>query len=393
MKKTNFKLFLTATFILVGVFSLIFISNTKVSAQAVAVKDTIKVETTGYSILGESSFVFGGYYSGNFDKKGFTTYFEFKKNDANLDIGAEKTIVIQRFPDADEYNDFYTSPELDLFSDYYFRAVGCFEKTSDKDKDCSKDGSIKKYYGETLSLRTGYIPIGMTYPFTTVGNNNVPIAMKFISANILVDNITENSADFKTTIYNKNFQDFDFKIEYGENNFDFESDLLQFNSLGKSIITIDNLKPKTTYKYRLYDTANKLTPTATQTFTTKSVTPTPTPPPPTPEKSPSGLVKCGLSDANGKVENPCGFYDILTLINTVVHFVIFDLVLPIAALMFAYAGFELITSGGETSKREKAKSIFTNVALGLVIVLAAFLIIQTILSIVGYDKSWDWFGF
>ncbi|MEK7060305.1 MAG: hypothetical protein AAB970_01655, partial [Patescibacteria group bacterium] len=102
--KTNFKLFLTATFILVGVFSLFFISDTKVSAQ------TIKVETTGYSILSESSFVFGGYYSGNFDKKPFTTYFEFKKDDNNLDdpTDREKTIIIRRDTDVEEYNDFFT---------------------------------------------------------------------------------------------------------------------------------------------------------------------------------------------------------------------------------------------------------------------------------------------
>ncbi|MEK7104474.1 MAG: hypothetical protein AAB868_00350, partial [Patescibacteria group bacterium] len=76
MKKTNLKLFLTAVLVLGGIFSLFFISNdTKVLAQVN--EDTIVVETTGYSILSASSFVFGGYYSGNFDKKPFTTYFEF----------------------------------------------------------------------------------------------------------------------------------------------------------------------------------------------------------------------------------------------------------------------------------------------------------------------------
>ena len=83
----------------------------------------------------------------------------------------------------------------------------------------------------------------------------------------------------------------------------------------------------------------------------------------------------------------------MELINNVVKFILFSLVVPFAAIMFAYAGFELLTSGGETSKREKAKKIFLNVAIGLVVAAAAFLIIQTVLSIVGYDKSWDWFGF
>src|SRR3989344_7526714 len=113
-----------------------------------------------------------------------------------------------------------------------------------------------------------------------------------------------------------------------------------------------------------------------------------TPPSPPPSNSDAGLVPC-----DGSAENPCGFDQFLTLINTVVKFIFLNLIIPIAAIMFAYAGFELVTSGGETSKREKAKKIFTNVAFGLAIAVAAFLIVQTILSIVGYDKTWDWFGF
>ncbi len=394
--KTNFKLFLTVTLILTGIFSLFFVSNgIKVFAQ---VEDEIVVETTGYSILGPSSFVFGGYYSGNFDKKPFTTYFEFKKDDSNLGFDSEdllkyfnlldkdkqETIKIVRDSNVEEYNDFYSSPELQSYSTYFFRAVGCFNDDIVDDKYCIEG---KKYYGETLYMRTGYIPYGMAYPLTTIRNNKVLTAM--LSANILVENITENSADFKTTVLNENFKDLDLKIEYGEKNFDSKSDILQLNDLGKSIITIDGLKPKTKYQYRLSDTTNKLKPTHTQTFTTKSTAVIP--PLPTPPKDFSG----GLVPCDGSVANPCEFDQFLKLINTVIDFIFTNLVIPIAAIMFAYAGFELITSGGETSKREKAKGIFTNVAIGLIIAVAAFLIVQTILLIVGYDtgNGWDWFGF
>ena len=102
------------------------------------------------------------------------------------------------------------------------------------------------------------------------------------------------------------------------------------------------------------------------------------PPTPTPIDSNTGLVPC-----DGSAENPCGFDQFLTLINTIVNFILFVMVVPIAAIIFAYAGFELITSGGETSKREKAKKIFTNVAIGLIVAAAAFLIVKTVLSIVG----------
>ena len=109
-----------------------------------------------------------------------------------------------------------------------------------------------------------------------------------------------------------------------------------------------------------------------------------------------GLVKCGTErDKDNNITNPCGFNDVLTLINTIVKFILFNLALPIAAIMFAYAGFELVTSGGSTEKKSKAKEIFTNVAIGLIFVAAAFLIIQAILGIVGArtDIGINWFGF
>ena len=93
--------------------------------------------------------------------------------------------------------------------------------------------------------------------------------------------------------------------------------------------------------------------------------------------------------------NPCTFNDIMALINKVIHFILFDMVVPIAAIMFAYAGFLLLTSGGETSKRQKAKKIFLNVALGFIIAVGAWLIVHTILTILDYDTTgtWNWFGF
>ena len=63
--------------------------------------------------------------------------------------------------------------------------------------------------------------------------------------------------------------------------------------------------------------------------------------------------------------------------------------------MFAYAGFLMIFSGGESGKRTKAKGIFWNVALGLILAAASWLIIHTILGIVGYNtgNGFNWFGF
>ena len=111
----------------------------------------------------------------------------------------------------------------------------------------------------------------------------------------------------------------------------------------------------------------------------------------------TGLIPCGNEfkgpngELTGDIPHPCTFTDFMTLVNKVIKFALFDMVVPIAAIMFAYAGFLLVTSGGSSEARTKAKTIFTNVALGLIIAVAAWLIIRTILLTLGYPG--DWIGF
>ncbi len=96
----------------------------------------------------------------------------------------------------------------------------------------------------------------------------------------------------------------------------------------------------------------------------------------------TGLVPC-----NGST-TPCNFNTLMELINRGIQFLLFDFSIPFAAILFAYAGFILVTSGGSDEKRTQAKKIFTNVALGLVIALAAWLIVETILHALGYEGAW-----
>jgi Type IV secretion system pilin len=80
----------------------------------------------------------------------------------------------------------------------------------------------------------------------------------------------------------------------------------------------------------------------------------------------------------------CGWNDLLLLVNNVITFILEYMVIPIAAIMFVYAGFELVTSGGSTEKRGIAKKVFTNTVIGLILAVAATLIVKMILSISGY---------
>lgn len=102
-----------------------------------------------------------------------------------------------------------------------------------------------------------------------------------------------------------------------------------------------------------------------------------------PENGTTDLIPC--------IDN-CGFYDLLNLINKAMKFIIIALAVPVAAIMFAYAGFLLVFSAGAPEERTKAKKIFINVAIGLACIVGAWVIVHTILSMMGYNQSIDWFG-
>lgn len=86
--------------------------------------------------------------------------------------------------------------------------------------------------------------------------------------------------------------------------------------------------------------------------------------------------------------HPCNFNALMTMVNTVISFILFGMAIPIAAIMFVYAGFELVTSGGSTEKRGIAKKVFTHAVIGIVLAVAAWVIVNTILSILGYSGGW-----
>lgn len=83
-----------------------------------------------------------------------------------------------------------------------------------------------------------------------------------------------------------------------------------------------------------------------------------------------GLVPCDGPD--------CSFAHVIQLIETVIDFLIFTLAFPIATALFAYAGILMITAGGKEEQIKKAKRVFWHVAVGLLIMLAAWLIVYTI---------------
>ncbi|MEK7586154.1 MAG: pilin [Patescibacteria group bacterium] len=83
-------------------------------------------------------------------------------------------------------------------------------------------------------------------------------------------------------------------------------------------------------------------------------------------------------------KNPCDFDALMGLINRIINFLLFVIATPLAAIIFCYAGFLLLTSGGSSESKTKAKKIIKNLLIGYVIALAAWLIVHTILTTLGY---------
>jgi hypothetical protein len=101
------------------------------------------------------------------------------------------------------------------------------------------------------------------------------------------------------------------------------------------------------------------------------------------------LVPCDNSAGQ-----PCNFNALMTLVNNIINFILYYMAIPIAAIMFAYAGFLLVTAGGEAAgARTKAKSIFTNAVIGLILAVACWLIVKLILSTLAPAGSFSWIGF
>lgn len=78
-------------------------------------------------------------------------------------------------------------------------------------------------------------------------------------------------------------------------------------------------------------------------------------------------------------EKNCGICDIVQLVQNILNFLISFAVI-VSVLMFVSAGFLYMTAVGNEEKIKSAHKIFTNVFIGLIFVLSAFLIVDTIMK-------------
>lgn len=84
-----------------------------------------------------------------------------------------------------------------------------------------------------------------------------------------------------------------------------------------------------------------------------------------------GLVPCSGPD--------CNTNDVVGFANNVISYLIQGLGI-IAVIVMVYAGFKMVTSAGDEGAWRSAKELFTNVVIGVILILASWLIIDTLLK-------------
>ena len=101
----------------------------------------------------------------------------------------------------------------------------------------------------------------------------------------------------------------------------------------------------------------------------------------------TNLILCNTELVNGKFTDPCTFTHFIQLAQNLINFIVY-LAIPISAIVFAWAGWTILSAGDNAGQRQKAKDMFSKVVIGLFFILAAWLIIRTILAaLVGDDYS------
>jgi hypothetical protein len=90
------------------------------------------------------------------------------------------------------------------------------------------------------------------------------------------------------------------------------------------------------------------------------------------------IVSCtGVTNGDGGVS--CDWCEFVKLIGNMVQYSIY-LAVILSSLMFAYAGFLFLTNNGNPANITKARSIFVRALLGTIAILAAWLIVNAIMT-------------
>ena len=93
----------------------------------------------------------------------------------------------------------------------------------------------------------------------------------------------------------------------------------------------------------------------------------------------TSIVPCGTGD-NPALCQTCHLFE---LGHNIVDFLTWNIAGPLAGLMFIIGGFFIVTAGDSPTRRQQGLKIFSSTLWGLAIVFLSWVLINTIISIMG----------
>lgn len=105
----------------------------------------------------------------------------------------------------------------------------------------------------------------------------------------------------------------------------------------------------------------------------------------------TSIVPCGTSSTG-----PCQTCHLFELGHNVVDFLMWNIAGPLAGLMFIIGGFFIVTAGDSPTRRQQGLKIFSSTMWGLAIVFFSWILINSIISIMGGQgvlATWSNVGF
>lgn len=85
----------------------------------------------------------------------------------------------------------------------------------------------------------------------------------------------------------------------------------------------------------------------------------------------AALVPCNGPD--------CTFDSLIQLVNNIINWFL-GISVSVAAITFMYAGATMLLHPGESGARERAKGMFKKTIIGMIIVLASWLVVHTVIG-------------
>jgi Type IV secretion system pilin len=97
-----------------------------------------------------------------------------------------------------------------------------------------------------------------------------------------------------------------------------------------------------------------------------------------------GNVTCGRAG-----QKTCDYNDLVNLVQNLITFVVTYVIIPVMVLIILRAGIKLVISGDKASAKSEAKESLKKAFIGLFFVLAAWLIVDALISAFGVKVSPD----